>query len=416
MKILHVCHNYFPSVGGPQYTMQHVSEALARDYGDDVSVCTTNALYGPEMKLFVKVEPPVEVINQIKVTRLPFFRWQYRLVEIANKAYAKLTGKLLPHSILKYRWGLVSPAIDRMMKSSEAEVIMATTIIYNFSDYPLWRHTTKNPKPFILYGAIHLHKPLTPDSPFIQRAKACDCYIANTEYEKQELLKYGVDGNKIITIGTGIDIAAFEINKEKVDAFKSALGIVEGDMVIGFIGRLVKGKGVGILMEAFRKLLVTNKKIKLLLAGGTTDFVPQIKKARDEEGLPIILVENFDEKMKPYLFHALDIFVLASQSESFGVVFLEAWSCKKPVIGTRMGAIESLLTEGKDSLLFEAGNVDELSKQIDVLLGDFLLRNNLGIAGYQKVAENYTWPVIVHRYRQAYQKGIENFRRLEIMA
>lgn len=411
MKVLHVTQNYFPSVGGPQYAMQHISEKLVAYYGDTVEVCTTNSLYGPETKLFKKIEPAVEIINHVTINRLPFNRWQYPFITFLNKVHAKLTGRPLPYSITKYRWGLYSPAVDRAMTDTKADVIMATTILYNFADYPLWRFTTKNPKPFILFGAVHLHKALPENSPFITRAKACDYYIANTEFERQELIKYGVGKEKIETIGIGIEAADFICDETKIAEFKNKNGIEEDDIVIGFIGRLVKGKGVAILIDAFRKLYAENKKVKLLLAGGTTDYVPQIEKLIKDENLPVILIKDFDEKQKPLLYYVLDIFVLASQSESFGIVFLEAWICKKPVIGTRIGAIASLLTEGEDSLLFTAGDTDNLYDKLKTLTENKELRKQLGSAGYKKVMQHFTWPVIILKYRNAYIKGIENFKR-----
>lgn len=409
MNILHVSQNYFPSVGGPQYTMKHVSEKLVAFYGDNVQVCTTNSLYGPETRLFKKIEPAVETVEQVQVNRLPFNRWHYPLIELAGKVHGKATGKPLPRAITKYRWELDSPAIDKMMAESNADVIMATTIIYNFSDYPLWRFKTKNPRPFVLYGAIHLHKPLPHNSPLIKRAKACDCYIANTDFERNELIKYGVKENKIVTVGTGIELKDFITPQQDVKAFRQQQGIKESDVLIGFIGRLVKGKGVAILIDAFRKLYADNKDIKLLLAGGTTEYVPEIKRVIEEEKLPIILLESFEDNLKPLLYNALDIFVLGSQSESFGVVFLEAWACKKPVIGSKMGAIQSLLSEEVDSLLFESGNSDSLKVTLQSLIQKPEARQALGSNGYNKVVENYTWEKIVAKYRDAYKLGIRNF-------
>lgn len=410
MRILHVSQNYFPSVGGPQYTIKHVSEKLVSYYGDEVQVCTTNSLYNPEAKLFKKIVPAVETIGQVQVNRLPFNRWHYPLIEVLGKVYGKASGKPLPQTITKHRWELDSPAIKDMMAESNADVIMATTIIYSFSDYPLWRLKTRNAKPFVLYGAIHLHKTLAENSTLIKRAKACDCYIANTDFEKDELVGYGVEEDKIVTIGTGIELDDFSTPTEEVKLFRQKNGIHETEVLVGFIGRLVKGKGVAILIDAFRKLHAENKKVKLLLAGGTTEYVPEIKRVIEEEKLPIILIENFDEKIKPVLFNALDIFVLASQSESFGVVFLEAWACKKPVIGSRMGAIQSLLSEQMDSLLFEPGNAESLKAAIQLLVGDLNARNFLGNNGYNKVVENYTWKKVVEKYRYAYQLGIRNFK------
>ncbi len=409
MNILHVTQNYFPSVGGPQYVIQNVSERLVEYYGDTVQVYTTDSLYAPESSMYKKLEPATEFINGVEVLRMPFNRWHYPLIKVAGKVYGKLLGKSLPFSITKQRYGLSSPSIHNAMDNSQADVIMAKTIIYNFADYPLWRFKTKKPKPFVLYGALHLHVEVPENSPFITRAKACDCYIANTEYERLKLIDYGVDGNKIVTIGIGITPENFEVAPAQMQCFKEKHSIKPSDIVVGYVGRLVKGKGVAILIDAFRKVHQQNANVKLLLAGGTTEYVPEIKKIMAEEKLPIVLIEDFEEDKKGMLFHALDIFVLASQSESFGIVFLEAWACKKPVIGTRMGAIASLLNDGHDSLLFESKNVDDLVNKLQMLIDSPELRHTMGTNGHQKVMDKFTWPKIIGKYRSTYELAISNF-------
>jgi glycosyltransferase involved in cell wall biosynthesis len=409
MKILHVTQNYFPSVGGPQYTMKHVSEKLVQYYSDDVQVATTNSLFNPESSLFKEVKPAYEVVNGVAIHRLPFNRWHYPLIKYGGKVYGKLFKKQLPASIAEKRWSLDSPAIDNMMRQTDADVIMATTINYNFCNYPLWRNKTSSPKPFILYGAMHMHKHIPYNDPAFIKARACDCYIANTEFERQQLISNDVEADKIVTIGTGINMEDYQCTPTELQAFRAAHSIAETDIVVGFVGRLVKGKGVAILIDALRSLQHKFKNVKLLLAGGTTDYVPVIRKAIQEENLPIILIENFAEAQKAVLFNAIDVFVLASQSESFGVVFLEAWSCSKPVVGTRMGATESLLTEGKDSLLFMPEDVDELCQQLTTLIENKPLRLQLGHKGFEKVKANYTWPTIINAYRDAYLLGIANF-------
>ncbi len=411
MDILHVCQNYYPSKGGPQYTMKHVSERLVSDYGDTVSVYTTNSVFGPESTLFKKITPSFEVINKVAVNRLPFNRWHYPLIKYAGKILAKSAGIKLPYRINKLRYALDSPVLKKKMLQSTAEVIMATTVNYDFCNYPLWRTKTKNAKPFVLYGAIHLHKKITDDhDPSLIKARACDCYISNTEFEKNEMIAYGVKPHKIVNIGTGIDVESFACNETEVTVFKKRHGINDTDIVVGFVGRLVKGKGAGILLDAFRKLHKQDTRAKLLLAGGTTDYVPVIKKAMLEEKLPIILIEDFDDSFKPVLYNTLDIFVLPSQSESFGVVFLEAWACRKPVIGTNMGAIAALVKEGHDGLLFAAGDAESLLQKITILINNKNTREELGENGHKKTVANYNWPTVVKKYRDAYLLGIENFK------
>lgn len=411
MNILHVCHNYFPSPGGPQYTMRHISEKLVAFYGDKVEVVTSNSFYGPESILFKKITPKREIINGVTVHRKQLIRWHYSLIKYGGKIYAKLFKNSLPHFITKWRWELHSPTLIKAMNNSKADVVMATTINYMFCDYPFWRFRTKNPKPFVLYGALHLHNELQENNIGLLRAKACDCYIANTEFEAEKLIGYGISAEKIVTIGTGIELKEFLCSTDELTVFRSKYSIEKDDILIGHVGRLSKGKGVSLLIDAYRQLYLQNKKVKLLLAGSSTELIPEIQKIIQQENLPIIIIENFQNELKPVIFNALDIFVLASQSESFGVVFLEAWACKKPVIATRSGATSSLLSDYSDSLLFEAGNPDSLFQKLDYLISAPEMQNKFGENGYNKVLNNFTWEKIVAEYRKAEIKGIENFNK-----
>ena len=411
MKILHVCQNYYPSKGGPQYTLKHLSEKLHAYYHDDVTVCTSDSMYNPESALYKKISPVVENINGVKIHRMPFRRWHYPLIKYGNKAVIKLTGKPLADDIVNKRWDIHSPAINRMMRTTDADVIMGTTINYDFCNYPLWRHKLVNAKPFVMYGSVHLHIEYDFDDYIIRKARICDCYIANTDFEREVLInKYGAQPHKIITAGTGIDTSDFVSDEKEITDFKMQHGIAETDVIFGFVGRLVKGKGVAVLIDAIRRLSAEQANIKLLLAGASTDYVPAIKDAINKEKLPIILIENFSDQQKKLIYHAMDIFVLPSQSESFGVVFLEAWACRKAVIGGEMGATASLLQDGVDSLLVNINEVDDLVNKITLLAKDEQLRNKLGAQGYQKALTKFSWPSIVSKYRDAYLTGIENFK------
>jgi glycosyltransferase involved in cell wall biosynthesis len=411
MKILHVCHNYYPSNGGPQYTMKHVSEKLVQYYSDEVEVATTDSYFNPESPFYKKIRPAFEIINNVKIHRYPFHRWHYPFIKTGNKLFAKFTGKSLPFPLLKKMRGLDCPAITKSLKNSEVDVVMATTIPYNFADYPLWRFQTKKPKPFVLYGAIHLQNDFPYQHPFLQRARACDCYIANTEFEKRYLINKGVQAHKIISIGTGIEPEDFLIDENEICLFKRAHGIKDIDKIVGYVGKLSEGKGVAVLVDAIKKIAEKDKHVKLLLAGAATSFSTKLQNEITAKNLPVILLEDFDHAMKSAIYNTIDVFVSASQGESFGVVFLEAWACKKPVIAANMGATASLLSEGKDSFLFDVKDTDQLINKIEILINDISLRQKLGRSGHHKLIENFTWPVIIEKYRLAYLTGIENFKR-----
>jgi glycosyltransferase involved in cell wall biosynthesis len=109
---------------------------------------------------------------------------------------------------------------------------------------------------------------------------------------------------------------------------------------------------------------------------------------------------------------ACDLFVLPSGQESFGIAFVEAWSCAKPVIGARVGAVSSLIDEGRDGLLFSADDPDSMAGTICRLLADEALRRRLGAAGRQKVLGNFTWEIVTDRVRQAYLDTIARYQAL----
>jgi glycosyltransferase involved in cell wall biosynthesis len=110
------------------------------------------------------------------------------------------------------------------------------------------------------------------------------------------------------------------------------------------------------------------------------------------------------EEEKRDAFDACDLFVMPSQYDSFGIVYLEAWRCGKSVIGAKVGAIPEVIEEGRDGLLIEFGNVDQLASAILYLLKNPNLRKKMGERGTKKVMNQLNWeknlPLIEKVYEQ----------------
>lgn len=411
MKITQVIHNYYPAKGGPRYTLKHLSEKLVENYGDEVRVLTSDSFYGPEINVYKQIEPQKEIIRGVTIERFKFTRWHYSTIDLLSRIYKRIYKTPLPHSILKKRWGMDSRALDISIAKSKADVIMASTINYNFCDYPLWRMKTPSPKPFVIYGSLHLHINWSQHSPVIQRALNCDCYIANTEYEKKRLInQYGLDESKVVTIGTGIEPGDYSCIPAWVTSFKLKYRISDDQKIIGYIGRLSEGKGTGVLFDAFEKIATQFSNAVLVIAGSKTNYSATAK-LKYKNNPKVIVIEDFDDTEKRVLFNAIDIFVLPSKGESFGVVFLEAWSCSKPVIGAYSHAVNCIIQNGVDGLLFMPDNADDLAQKITLLLDSDNLCTRMGKAGYQKISTKFSWDTIVQQYREAYELGIEHFMR-----
>ncbi|OQY21618.1 MAG: hypothetical protein B6I34_07040 [Anaerolineaceae bacterium 4572_32.1] len=151
--------------------------------------------------------------------------------------------------------------------------------------------------------------------------------------------------------------------------------------------------------------------VRLLIAGGRTNFSPLLR--RQIEALPshqreqILVVDNFDEAEKPSLFAACDLLAYPSQFESFGLVYVEAWACGKPVVGVRAGAIASVVQDGVDGLLVPPRDAPALAEALIRLLENESLRHHLGKNGRQKVLDRYTWDTVAARFRRVYELAIE---------
>jgi glycosyltransferase involved in cell wall biosynthesis len=403
MKIVHISQAYHPSQGGVQFFFKNISERLVRDYGDDVTVVTTDSMYGPERKIYKKAGPKYETINGVKIIRFSFKRWHIKPSFFLFRVIKKLSLKV-PEKMVLRALGPYSPEMKKYLMNVDADAFCASSINYYYMQLPLWRKCN-----FFYYGSIHLDEDEKKHALYptqLKAIKASTLYLANTTYEKERLQKIGVNPEKIFVLGTGVNIDDFITNPADVFMYKKSIGIPEKAIVIGYIGRIERPKNVVLLIKSFLEIAKKYDNVYLLIGGSANTHLDELKEYCSAYP-PNILdrikwISNFSFEEKSLIFNTLDILVLTSHNESFGLVFLEAWSCKKPVIGTSIGAIRNVISNEVDGLLIDINNVESLSKQLLRLINDKTLRDTMGENGYNKVKENYTWDIIVSRLRKCY--------------
>lgn len=407
MKVLHITQNYYPSLGGTQHTMKKISECLHKQYDDKVTVLTTNSLYGPNNAAFKKIEEKEVFINGVHIKRFGFLRAHKPILKFMSKASLRLSGKGLPESVAALTMGPYSSSMKDAIIKTDADIICASSVHYRFADYGIYRKHIANPKPFVLYGALHLETDHVP-AKYIERIKASDHYIANTLFEKEFLVQQGMPAEKITVAGAATDILEYAATMPATNDMHNELGIPAGKKIILCISRQEAFKGLPVLLDAFKQLQDEN--ICLVIAGAKGTYSESLLQAsQDMQNLRVYT--DISQQMKCNLLQLADAVVLPSKEESFGVVFLEAWSFKKPVIGARIGAIASLIDEYKDGYLFAPGNATELTARMKEIIADKNKNKLMGEAGYAKVQEHYTWDKITATFRTAYIKAIETFNQ-----
>jgi N-acetyl-alpha-D-glucosaminyl L-malate synthase BshA len=103
------------------------------------------------------------------------------------------------------------------------------------------------------------------------------------------------------------------------------------------------------------------------------------------------------------LAHA-DVFLLPSETESFGLAALEALACEVPVVASRIGGVPEVVEDGVSGFLRPVGDIDGMTAAVGELLTNSDKRREMGRAGRRLAAERFSQDDIVARYRALYQE------------
>jgi glycosyltransferase involved in cell wall biosynthesis len=173
--------------------------------------------------------------------------------------------------------------------------------------------------------------------------------------------------------------------------------------LIAFAGRFVEEKGFDVLLKAAIKLRQTRKDFCLVFAG-ETDIV--YEKTFVKEGHLITQLKNnlfflglLDDKQLQSFYQLIDLFVLPSRSECFGLVQAEAMAQKTPVLVSNIPGARDPVRQSTFGLLFEPNNPDDLAKKIDTMLN--------GLSGFDQY---YNEVLKYFNYQDSQEKLINFFK------
>ena len=202
------------------------------------------------------------------------------------------------------------------------------------------------------------------------------------------------DKNIILGRGTcnGVDSEkrfnpSFYSEKHSVELRKK-IGLANNDLVVGFVGRIVKDKGINELVGAWKKINSTHKNAKLLLIGPIEkkDSVSAETLAEIENNNTIITTGNVGD-VAPF-YTVMDIFILPTYREGFPTVVLEASSMELPIIITEATGCKEAILNGKTGI-FTKNNPEDISEKISYYLSNPEVRTLHGQNGRKFISENF---------------------------
>ena len=207
---------------------------------------------------------------------------------------------------------------------------------------------------------------------------------------------------KIAVVPPGVDLATF--NPNVYSGFLKDTYSLEGSIIL-FVGQLSKThrhKGLSILIRALRYL---DPSTTLVVVGGGNWF-SHYKADAENAGVAdrVVFAGIISEEELPLYYRGADLTVLPTytDAEGFGMVLAEANACGRPVIGTNVGGIPSLIQDQHNGLLVEPGDLRGLVQAISIVLSDGKLAKTLGQNGFEKIRSGFTWDHAVSRTMKVY--------------
>jgi lipopolysaccharide/colanic/teichoic acid biosynthesis glycosyltransferase len=200
---------------------------------------------------------------------------------------------------------------------------------------------------------------------------------------------------------------------EEVARLRQNLGLGGDEMVIGFVGRFVKDKGIRELVEAFRELSASRPNLRLLLVGDFENGDPVEPRIRQYiESTPTILKPGFVTDTAPY-YALMDVFVLPTYREGFPGVPLEAQASEVPVVTTNAtGAVDSV-RHRVTGLIVPLKDAKALTTAIDTLLRNPEMRVDMGHAGRKWMECDFRPEVIWRAHANMYREMLEEHSQRE---
>lgn len=232
------------------------------------------------------------------------------------------------------------------------------------------------------------------------------CVLADSPSQRDFLINEKVlpkGKAKVIGAGSicGVDPSRFHQDSNKRKVIRNELGISLESKVILYVGRLNRDKGVLDLATAFHSIAKNNQSVELLLVG-TVEDVPfdQIQEICSTERNRLHHVE-FSSTPEHYMM-AADIFCLPSYREGFGLTIIEAAACGIPTVASRIYGIIDAVSDEKTGLLFQAGDVNILTRLILKLLTEDNLRQRIGNRAYIRTLELFSSDIITGEMVELY--------------
>ncbi|MEM4000666.1 MAG: glycosyltransferase family 4 protein [Saccharolobus sp.] len=216
-----------------------------------------------------------------------------------------------------------------------------------------------------------------------------------SEASKEDILRLKFKEKNVYVIPNALDVLKYSPHCESIEYVNE----------IAFIGRLVFYKNLEVILKALSH--IAEHEVKLLVIGdGPMRYYWQ--KLAEDLGVAgkVEFMGYLSHEEKVRILRKVSALVLPSLFEGFGMVILEAWTCKKPVIVADLPPLNQIVEHGKDGFIVNPFKSEEWAKHISLLISDKELAKKLGLNGYSKLIEKYNAMDWITKFEELYHELI----------
>ena len=229
--------------------------------------------------------------------------------------------------------------------------------------------------------------------------RTADRIVAVSHFTAGLVQQAGVDRRRIHVIHPGCDAERFQPRPVDRALRERLLGARAGDRVVLTVANLVERKGHDMVIQALAQVVRRIPDVTYLIVGDgpyrdDLDRLARAAGVRDR----VVFAGRVDADGLPAIYALSDVFVMPSRVrpaacdvEGFGLVFLEANACGKPVIGGRTGGIPEAIVDGKTGFLVEPESVGDIAERLGTVLTDRELAAEMGRQGRTRVKAHFSW-------------------------
>lgn len=220
--------------------------------------------------------------------------------------------------------------------------------------------------------------------------------VANSRFTRGHLLELGVPEGKIVIIHPRVDSERF---KAAADTRVLERYGVRGKSVLLSVNRIVERKGNDKVIESLPEILRACPDTVYVIAGNGPDG-GRLRTLAHDFGVAdhVIFAANADSEEIVAWYQACDVFVMPSReipdkgdAEGFGIVYLEANACGKPVVGGRSGGVADAVVDGETGLLVDPHSPTDIARAVIRLLQDPAFARQLGGQGRLRAENDFDW-------------------------